>query len=73
MPCKLDSLHKSAFMSLYFLERTGAEFNTEYLVPWKLFLLAVCILAFRRLPFLLAIHRGIPALPDLKQSLFAGW
>lgn len=51
----------------------GSEFNTEYLVPWKLFLLAVCILAFRRLPFLLAIHRGIPALPDLKQALFAGW
>ncbi|GAA5904888.1 uncharacterized protein JCM6883_004900 [Sporobolomyces salmoneus] len=50
-----------------------SEFNTEYLVPWKLFLLAVCILAFRRLPFLLAIHRGIPALPDFKQSLFAGW
>ncbi|GAA5957625.1 hypothetical protein JCM3765_001459 [Sporobolomyces pararoseus] len=50
-----------------------SELSTEYLVPWKLFLLAVCILAFRRLPFLLAIHRGIPALPDLKQSLFAGW
>ncbi|GAA6062359.1 hypothetical protein JCM10212_005701 [Sporobolomyces blumeae] len=50
-----------------------SEFGTEYLTPWKLVLLALCILLFRRAPFLLLIHKGIPALPDLKQAVFAGW
>ncbi|GAA5879332.1 hypothetical protein JCM1840_006952 [Sporobolomyces johnsonii] len=50
-----------------------SELNNAYLTPWKLFLLAACILAFRRLPFLLAIHKLIPALPSMKQGIFAGW
>ncbi|GAA5931447.1 uncharacterized protein JCM15063_001470 [Sporobolomyces koalae] len=50
-----------------------SELTTDHLVPWKLVLLAICILAFRRLPVVLALHKAIPALPDLKQSLFAGW
>ncbi|GAA5896262.1 hypothetical protein JCM8208_001828 [Rhodotorula glutinis] len=50
-----------------------SEFSSEYLVPWRLVLFAICILLFRRLPAMLLLYRYIPALEGLKEGLFAGW
>ncbi|ORY61930.1 Sodium/hydrogen exchanger family-domain-containing protein [Leucosporidium creatinivorum] len=50
-----------------------SEFGQNGLVPWKLVVLCICILAFRRLPWVMALWKFIPALPDTQQALFAGW
>lgn len=50
-----------------------SEFGQNGLAPWKLVLLAICLLAFRRLPWVMALWKCIPALPDTQQALFTGW
>ncbi|GAA6004531.1 hypothetical protein JCM10207_000920 [Rhodosporidiobolus poonsookiae] len=50
-----------------------SDFTSEYLTPWRLVVLAICILLVRRLPFVLAFSKLIPALEGKKESLFAGW
>ncbi|GAA5968092.1 hypothetical protein JCM11641_003727 [Rhodosporidiobolus odoratus] len=50
-----------------------SDFTSAYLTPWRLVLFGICILIFRRLPFILALHKFIPALDTYKKAFFAGW
>jgi NhaP-type Na+/H+ or K+/H+ antiporter len=50
-----------------------SQFGQDGLVPWRLVVLCICILAFRRLPWVMALWHFIPSLPDTQQALFAGW
>lgn len=50
-----------------------SEFSQFGLVPWKLVLLSICILLFRRPPWIMATWKFTPAIPDRQQALFAGW
>ncbi|KAM0748745.1 hypothetical protein T439DRAFT_328008 [Meredithblackwellia eburnea MCA 4105] len=47
--------------------------TTLSLSAWKLTLLALCILAVRRLPWILLMYPITPAFADRQQALFAGW
>ncbi|KAF9930721.1 hypothetical protein FBU30_000099 [Linnemannia zychae] len=40
---------------------------------WRLIVLAILILMFRRLPFVMALKRFIPALASYREAAFAGW
>ncbi|KAI9224860.1 Sodium/hydrogen exchanger family-domain-containing protein [Blastocladiella britannica] len=40
---------------------------------WQLLLLCISILLFRRLPWVLALYRFIPAIKTRHEALFAGW
>ncbi|KAF9904026.1 hypothetical protein EC991_003124 [Linnemannia zychae] len=40
---------------------------------WRLIVLAVLILMLRRLPFVMALKRFIPALASYREAAFAGW
>lgn len=51
---------------------------TEYalgtnLAFWRMIVLAILILAFKRLPWIVAMYRIIPALQDRNQAIFTGW
>ncbi|GAA5848387.1 hypothetical protein JCM8547_004499 [Rhodosporidiobolus lusitaniae] len=50
-----------------------SEYTSDFLSPWRLVVLAICILLFRRMPFLLALHKFIPAIDGLGQAVFTGW
>ncbi|GAA5822998.1 hypothetical protein JCM11251_004452 [Rhodosporidiobolus azoricus] len=50
-----------------------SSFTSEHLEPWRLVVLAIALLAFRRMPFVLGLYKLIPALDDFKQAVFAGW
>ncbi len=50
-----------------------STFNTETLPIWRLILSAILLLAFRRLPLILLIHKYIPALADIQQASLIGW
>jgi hypothetical protein len=41
--------------------------------PGRLVALAACVLAFRRLPWVTAMHWSIPALRSWRHGVFAGW
>lgn len=43
------------------------------LSAWRLVVLAICILLFRRLPFVVALKPWIPALATHREAAFAGW
>ncbi|KAG0016017.1 hypothetical protein BGZ81_011426, partial [Podila clonocystis] len=43
------------------------------LTVWRLVVLAICILLFRRLPFVVALKPWIPALGTHREAAFAGW
>ncbi|KAG8691500.1 hypothetical protein FRC11_002686 [Ceratobasidium sp. 423] len=43
------------------------------LVPWRVVVLAICVLLFRRLPWVVAIYKTIPAISSLKEAIFIGW
>ncbi|KAF9163763.1 hypothetical protein DFQ26_002138 [Actinomortierella ambigua] len=40
---------------------------------WRLIVLAILILLFRRLPFVMALKRVIPALTTYREAAFSGW
>ncbi|KAI1321766.1 hypothetical protein EDD11_000042 [Mortierella claussenii] len=40
---------------------------------WRLIILAIVILLFRRMPFVVAMKRFIPALATYREAAFAGW
>ncbi|GAA5885336.1 hypothetical protein JCM6882_009575 [Rhodosporidiobolus microsporus] len=41
-----------------------SSFTSEYLSPWRLVLLAIALLLFRRIPFVLGLYKAIPALEE---------
>ncbi|CAE6514254.1 unnamed protein product [Rhizoctonia solani] len=43
------------------------------IVPWRIVVLAICVLLFRRLPWVVAIHKTIPAISSLREAIFLGW
>ncbi|KEP54571.1 transporter, monovalent cation:proton antiporter-2 (CPA2) family protein [Rhizoctonia solani 123E] len=43
------------------------------IVPWRIVTLAVCVLLFRRLPWVVAIYKSIPVISSLKEAIFIGW
>lgn len=50
---------------------TGSTFLDIH--PWRIVLLGITILVLRRLPWVVALTRAIPAITNLSESLFAGW
>ncbi|CAG8545374.1 6621_t:CDS:10 [Ambispora gerdemannii] len=43
------------------------------LAPWRLIVLGVLILLFRRLPIMLLLYRWIPAIKTYREAVFSGW
>lgn len=43
------------------------------LTPWRLVVLAICILLVRRLPIILALYKWIPDIHTLREAAFVGW
>ena len=43
------------------------------ITPWKLVLLGVLVLLFRRLPALLAFYKIIPSIDDAAEAAFLGF
>lgn len=41
--------------------------------PWQIVVLGITILLLRRLPWVVALSRVIPAITNLSEALFAGW
>lgn len=52
-----------------------AAFNdgTIPLSAWRLVILAIVVLLLKRLPWVVAAHRQIPAIDNWKQGVFVGW
>ncbi|SGY40208.1 BQ5605_C003g02337 [Microbotryum silenes-dioicae] len=50
-----------------------SAYTPPYLTPWRMVLLALCLLAFRRLPWVVVLQKFIPAIPSHKQALFTGF
>jgi NhaP-type Na+/H+ or K+/H+ antiporter len=54
-----------------------SEYNTgsSYLgiAPWRIVLLGICIIVLRRLPWVVAMWKAIPAITSFSEALFAGW
>jgi hypothetical protein len=46
---------------------------TLSLTLWRLFVLAIMVLLFRRLPFVLATYKIIPVIHNFREALFTGW
>jgi NhaP-type Na+/H+ or K+/H+ antiporter len=40
---------------------------------WRLVLLAICVLLFRRLPVILALYKFIPDVKTFREAAFTGW
>ncbi|KAF8608689.1 hypothetical protein BDV93DRAFT_518754 [Ceratobasidium sp. AG-I] len=40
---------------------------------WRIIVLAVCVLVFRRLPWVVVLYKFIPAVGSLKEAVFVGW
>ncbi|KAI9142948.1 Cation/H+ exchanger [Paraphysoderma sedebokerense] len=43
------------------------------LTPWRLVLLGITVMLFRRLPFVFILHNVTPAIRNWKEAMFAGW
>ncbi|KAL8292334.1 hypothetical protein RQP46_001800 [Phenoliferia psychrophenolica] len=50
-----------------------SEFGADPLTAWRLVVLALCILAVRRLPWIMLLYPVTPALHSPSEALFAGW
>lgn len=50
-----------------------SEFGEAPLSGWRLVLLGLCILAVRRLPWVMMLYPITPALASPSEALFAGW
>lgn len=43
------------------------------ITPWRIVVLAICVMLFRRLPWVVSIYKAIPAISSLKEAVFIGW
>ena len=50
----------------------GADSPTPYMTPWRLTILLILILLFRRIPIVVALKRFTPDLQTYREALFAG-
>lgn len=72
----LDFLLNSIFFAFAGAAVPFATFNSPDVLgttPWRLLLLAVLVLLFRRIPPMLAFYKFIPALGDYAEASFAGY
>ncbi|KAI9142949.1 Cation/H+ exchanger [Paraphysoderma sedebokerense] len=66
-------------INLSFFVFFGATFPWSYigasaqLATWKMVVLGVAVMLFRRLPIVFILHRWIPVLVNWKEALFVGW
>ncbi|CAK9780472.1 hypothetical protein CC85DRAFT_283466 [Cutaneotrichosporon oleaginosum] len=49
------------------------DFNHFGLTPWRLVVITLLILLFRRLPVILALYKWIPDIKTFREALFSGW
>lgn len=49
------------------------DFNHFGLTPWRLVVITILILLFRRLPVILALYKWIPDIKTFREALFSGW
>lgn len=50
------------------------SFRVNEVIPlWRLIVLGILILVFRRIPFILAVHKGISEIEHWRQALFTGF
>jgi NhaP-type Na+/H+ or K+/H+ antiporter len=71
----IDSiLNTGVFIYIGTIMPWGAFGNAEIgLQPWRLVVLGILVLLFRRLPFVLAAKKIIPDLTSWQEATFAGW
>ncbi|KAK4705797.1 sodium/hydrogen antiporter, partial [Phenoliferia sp. Uapishka_3] len=69
----IDSLLNAAIFIYLGALLPWSEFGTGPLTGWRLFLLGLCILAIRRLPWIMLLYPITPALANPMEALFAGW
>ncbi|KAK9374138.1 Cation/H+ exchanger [Lipomyces chichibuensis] len=50
-----------------------AEFNTQQIPAWRFIVMALAILAFRRLPAVLAMYKAIPRIETFREAIFTGF
>ncbi|UZJ51572.1 hypothetical protein CBS101457_000892 [Exobasidium rhododendri] len=43
------------------------------IAPWRIVLMGICIIVLRRLPWVVAMWKAIPAITSFSEALFAGW
>lgn len=49
------------------------DFNNFGLTVWRLIVITILILLFRRLPVILALYKWIPDIKTFREALFTGW
>lgn len=73
----LDSLLNAAIFIYIGAIIPWADYNTAasalQISPWRIVVLGICVLTVRRLPWVVALHRLIPAITNFQEALFAGW
>lgn len=73
----LDSLLNAAIFIYIGAIIPWADYNTGGtsldIDPWRIVVLGIAVLAVRRLPWLVALSKAIPAVKNVSESLFAGW
>ncbi|KAK9484631.1 Cation/H+ exchanger [Lipomyces starkeyi] len=50
-----------------------AEFNTQEIPVWRFIVMALAIIAFRRLPAVLVMYKSIPRIETLREAIFTGF
>lgn len=50
-----------------------SDFSKHGLTVWRLIVITILILLFRRLPVMLAVYRWIPDIKTFREALFTGW
>ncbi|KAK9331922.1 Cation/H+ exchanger [Lipomyces starkeyi] len=50
-----------------------AEFNTQEIPVWRFIIMALAILAFRRLPAVLVMYKTIPRIETFREAIFTGF
>lgn len=70
----IDNLIDSAvFIFIGTIIPWGAYVGGNDLAVWRVFVIAILILLFRRLPCVLVVYRLIPSIETIKEALFLGW
>lgn len=49
------------------------DYNHFHLTVWRLIVIAILILLFRRMPIILALYKWIPDIKTFREALFVGW
>lgn len=73
----LDSLLNAAVFIYIGAIIPWSEYNSGSafleISPWRIVLLGICVIVLRRLPWVVLMMKGIPAITSVSEALFAGW